>query len=70
MKCHNSRTDPFNDVTIIPFIGHYGKLHHRVIFGDDGRGGMYRLEKGGNGLSPIRQSFLSYRSLKGSVLEL
>jgi hypothetical protein len=46
-----SKDDPF-----------FGLLHHRVIIGDDGYGGSYRFEKGGNGLSPVRTAVLSYIS--------
>jgi hypothetical protein len=38
----------------------FGLAHHRLIVGDDGNGGSYIVEVGGNGLSSIRSAYISY----------
>lgn len=38
----------------------FGLAHHRLIVGDNGNGGSYTIEAGGNGLSSIRSAYISY----------
>ena len=55
-----SGLDVFKVVSIGGHDASSGLAHHRLIIGDDGRGGSYTLEKGGNGGAAIRTAFITY----------